>query len=271
MNRLRSALLGLCLWPASVQAGANCEAAVMPPEKVAAAAETALRTVAALEARDAAVALVARIGRDLSEHGLVYSHAGLAVRDHANGRWTVVHLLNECGSHRSGLYAQGLVNFFSDDLVNQDARIVWLHPEHATRLAAHLRAVDANPLYQPAYNLIARPGSRDYQNSTAWVLETLAATLPEAGDVRNRQQAWAIASRSGFRADTIHIPYSKRVLGGLFGSNVAFTDHSVGTRLSGDYPVVTVRSILRWIDERDLDATQMEWRGGRLMEMPGAG
>ena len=57
-------------------------------------------------------------------------------------------------------------------------------------------------------------------------------------------QAWAIASRSGFRADTIHIPYSKRVLGGLFGSNVAFTDHSVGTRLSGDYPVVTVRSIL---------------------------
>jgi len=271
MSRVRVALLCLCLWPAFGHAGANCEAMAMPPEKVAAAAETALRTAHALDERDAPVALVARVGRDLSEHGLVYSHAGFAVRDHADGRWTVVHLLNECGSHRSGLYAQGLVNFFSDDLVNQDARIVWLRPAHARRLADHLRAVHANPLYQPAYNLIARPGSRDYQNSTAWVLETLAATLPEAGDVRSRQQAWAIASRDGFRADTIHIPYSKRVLGGLFGSNVAFTDHPVGTRLSGDYPVVTVRAILRWIDERGYDAAQMEWRGGMLQPSPGPG
>ena len=271
MSRVRTALLCLCLWPALAQAGANCEAMTMAPEKVAAAAETALRTARALDEHEAPVALVARVGRDLSEHGLVYSHAGFAVRDHADGRWTVVHLLNECGSHRSGLYAQGLVNFFSDDLVNQDARIVWLQPAHARRLAEHLRTVQANPLYLPAYSLIARPGSRDYQNSTAWVLETLAATLPDAGDVRSRQQAWAIASGDGFRADTIHIPYSKRVLGGLFGSNVAFTDHSVGTRLSGNYPVVTVRSILRWIDERNLDDAQMEWRGGRLLSRPGPG
>ena len=61
------------------------------------------------------------------------------------------------------------------------------------------------------------------------------------------------------------------MLGGLFGSNVAFTDHSVGTRLSGSYPVVTVRSILRWIDERNLDDAQMEWRGGRLLSRPGPG
>jgi len=271
MSRMRAALLCLCLWPALAHAGANCEAMVMPPEKVAAVAETALRTARALDERDAPVALVARIGRDLSEHGLVYSHAGFAVRDHADGRWTVIHLLNECGSHRSGLYAQGLVNFFSDDLVNQDARIVWLQPAHASRLADHLRTLPANPLYQPAYNLIARPGSGDYQNSTAWVLETLAATLPDAGSVRSRQRAWAIASGDGFRADTIHIPYSKRVLGGLFGSNIAFTDHGIGTRLSGDYPVVTVRSILRWIDERGYDAAQMEWRNGALQSSPGPG
>ena len=271
MSRVRTALLCLCLWPAFALAGANCEAVVMPPAKVAAAAETALRTARALDERDAPVALVARIGRDLSEHGLVYSHAGFAVRDHADGRWTVVHLLNECGSDRSGLYAQGLVNFFSDDLVNQDARIVWLQPAHAQRLADHLHALHANPLYQPAYNLIARPGSRDYQNSTAWVLETLAATLPPGGDLRDRRAAWSLAASDGFRADTIHLPYSKRVLGGLFGSNVAFTDHGVGTRLSGDYPVVTVRSILRWIDERNLDDAQMEWRGGRLLSRPGPG
>jgi len=272
VTRLFAGLLALLgLLPIRVEAGTNCEAVRMPPAKVAAAAETALRTATALDHADAPVALVARIGRDLSEHGLVYSHAGFAVRDHADGRWTVVHLLNECGSHRSGLYAQGLVNFFSDDLVNQDARIVWLQPDHARRLADHLRALPANALYQPSYNLIARPGSRDYQNSTAWVLETLAATLPSAGDIRDRQGAWRVAARNGFRADTIHIPYSKRVLGGLFGSNVAFTDHGVGTRLSGDYPVVTVRSILRWLDERGHAETQMEWRGGALQARPGPG
>lgn len=271
MKRALAALLVACLWPASIRAGTNCEARVMPPTKVAAAAETALRTARALDERDAPVALVARVGRDLSGHGLVYSHAGFAVRDHADGRWSVVHLLNECGSHRSGLYAQGLVNFFSDDLVNQDARIVWLQPAHAQRLADHLRALPSNPLYQPDYNLIARPGSRDYQNSTAWVLETLAATLPAASDARSRAQAWAIADRGGFRPDTIHIPYSKRVLGGLFGSNVAFTDHTVGTRLSGHYPVVTVRAILRWLDERGHAQAQVEWRAGRLQASPGPG
>lgn len=270
--RWASVCLLLALWwPVAADAGANCEAMQMPAEKVAAAAESALRTADALDRRDAPVALVARVGRDLSAHGLVYSHAGFAVRDHADGRWTVVHLLNECGSHRSGLYAQGLVDFFADDLVNQDARILWLAPAHAQRLAAHLLAVESNTLFQPKYNLIARPGSREYQNSTAWVLETLAATAPAAGDVRSRRRAHAFATQTGFRPDIIHIPYSQRVLGGLFGSNVAFTDHSVSTRLSGEYPVVTVRSILRWVEKMDPQSAQLEWRNGILLARPGPG
>lgn len=262
-------LLAALLWPALAHAGTDCDATTLPPEKVAAAAETALRTVQALDERDAPVALVARVGQDLSAHGLVYSHAGFAVRDHPDGRWTVVHLLNECGSHRSGLYAQGLVDFFSDDLVNQDARIAWLDPAHARRLAAHLLALPANPLFQPRYNLIARPGSRDYQNSTGWVLETLAATLPGHALARNRQQAHMQALRTGFRADIIRIAYTKRIVGGLFGSNVAFTDHALATRLSGDYPVVTVRAILRWLEVRDPQSVQLEWRNGVQQARPG--
>lgn len=264
-------VLAICLVPLRIEAGANCDAAPVAAEKVAAAAETALRTAAALDRNDAPVAVVARVGTDLSRHGLVYSHAGFAVRDHAQGPWTVVHLLNECGGPRSGLYEHGLVNFFADELVNQDARIVWLQPAHAERLAAHLRALPSNPLFQPDYNLIARPGSRRYQNSTAWVLETLAATLPAAGDIRDRQRAHALAVGQGFRADRIHVPYSKRLLGGLFGGNVVFTDHDLGTRLAGDYPVVTVRSILRWLERSDLAASQAEWRGGRPMARPGPG
>lgn len=243
----------------------------MSPAKVAAAAETAMHTVAALDEADAPVALVARVGTDLSKHGLVYSHVGFVLRDHPDGRWTVLHLLNACGTDRSALHAQGLVNFFADDLVNQDARIVWLQPALAQRLASQLRALPRNALHQPHYNVIARPGSRDYQNSTAWVLETLAAALPEAGTLHDRGHAYAYAEHDDFQPDRIHIAYSKRILGGLFSANAAFTDHPVGTRLSGDYPVITVRSILRYLQARGYAVQQREWRNGRLQSRPGPG
>jgi len=266
-----SLLLFGVLLPGAAQAGGGCDPQPLPPARIADAAATALRTIEALDAHDAPVAMVARIGQDLSAHGLVYSHAGFVVRDHAGGRWSVVHLLNTCGGHASGLYVQGLVNFFADDLVNQDARIVWLQPAHAARLAAHLADLPDASLFQPRYNLIARPDSAQYQNSTSWVLETLAATHPASGDVRDRRIGYAQALATGFEPDVVRIAYTRRVAGGLFGSNVDFTDHPVATRLSGRYPVVTVRAILAWLDAGGFVQAQMEWRGGMLQTRPGPG
>jgi hypothetical protein len=269
---LASIFLAFALLPTPGHAGTQCNGGEVAPAKVAAAAETALRVAAALDEVDAPVALVARVGTDLSEYGLVYSHVGFAVRDLGDGRrWTVLHLLNTCGTDRSALHAQGLVNFFADDLVNQDARIVWLQPELAQRLAAHLRALPRNALHQSKYNVIARPGSRDYQNSTAWALETIAATLPAAGGAADRRNAYAYAAHDGFQPDRIRIAYSKRILGGLFSANAAFTDHPVGTRLSGDYPVVTVRSILRYLQAQGYATQQREWRNGQLQTRLGPG
>jgi len=263
-------LAAMLLLPPSAAAGTRCENLVIGADRLAAAAQTALTVADALDRRDAPLALVARVGTDLSAQGLVYSHVGFVVRDHAAGRWTAVHLLNECGSDRSGLYAQGLVNFFADDLVNQDARIVWLEPALAQRLADRLRALPQQSLHQPRYNLIARPGSAGYQNSTAWVLETLGAALADDAAGANRAQAYRAAERDGFRPDRIRIPYSKRVLGGLFGGNVAFTDHPVATRLGGDYPVVTVRAIVEYLERSGRVQAQQEWRRGRPMERLGA-
>ena len=269
---LRLWLLALCLAGpfSAARAGTQCEIQPATPHKLADATATAMRVVVALEEANAPVALVARVGTDLSRQGLVYSHIGFALRDHADGRWTVLHLLNDCGTAHSALYAQGMVNFFADDLVNQDARIVWLQPALAQRLADHLRALPRNALHEPAYNLIARPGSGQSQNSTAWVLETIAssASTPELDD---RLMAYAWAQRDGFRPDFVHIAYAKRVLGGLFGANTLFTDHSVATRLSGDYPVVTVRSIFNYLQDRGYAMREREWRGGKLQARPGPG
>jgi hypothetical protein len=264
------AALLLCASP-KARAGTDCKARTMPPDHIAHAAATALTVVAALDEVDAPVALVSRVGTDLSKHGLRYSHAGFAVRDHPDGRWTVVHLLNDCSSDGSGLYTQGLVNFFADDLVNQDARITWLQPEIAQRLSKQLLAIPGDPLYTPHYNLIARPDSTRYQNSTSWVLEHIAAAIPPKAFIRTRTAAYQQALANGFEPGRIHIPYTKRIMGGLFAANLVFTDHSVATRLGGDYPVVTVRSILEWVQQSGIAAQEREWRLGRLLTTPGPG
>ena len=76
------------------------------------------------------VVLIARVGQDLSQYGLRYSHLGIAYRDDAaltgRGAWRVVHKLNQCGSERSMLYRQGLAEFFGDGLYAHEAGIVVL-------------------------------------------------------------------------------------------------------------------------------------------------
>lgn len=252
------------------RAGGDCSERHVDPLDVATAADSALRVVDALEREDRRVALIARVGTDLSQHGLVYSHAGFVLRDHADGRWSVLHLLNECGSDRSGIYVDGLVNFFADELLRQDVRIVWFDPAFETQLVQWIDSNGATRLHHPRYNLIARPGSDASQNSTAWVAEMLGAAVLTPAPVRDRTAAYRAVAVDGFTPDTIHVTYGKRLLGGLFSANTDFTDHSIGTRLSGDYPVVTVRAILRYLQRGHADL-QREWRGGRWQDEPGPG
>ena len=266
---IRGVLLVAMLAMPPAHAGTACVDQAPSAESIARAAASALRVRDVLEAEDAPVALLARAGTDLSKYGLHYSHAAFVVRDHPAGRWTVVHLLNECGTDRSSLYAQGLVNYFADHLVTQDARIAWLPPELADRLARDLTGANVGALHDRGYNVIARPDSRRTQNSTAWILEMLAVAYLPPDVAVDRVRAQGIAEGTGHAPDRIRIPYSKRVLGGLFSANTDFTDHPVATRLSGDYPVVTVRSILRWLQANGLERKAWEWRDGRESATPG--
>jgi len=249
-------------------AGTQCSEKTASPRAIATAAESAQRVLQQLERRDAPVAMLARHGTDLKKYGLHYSHVGFVVRDHPDGRWTVVHLLNQCGSQHSDIYAQGLVNFFLDDLQSQDTRIVWLKPELAERMSVLLNT-KAKSVFNPDYNVIARYDSKQYQNSTAWVLDMLSAAQLPVSSIPKRINAQALEKAQGFSPDVIHIDYTQRILGGLFSANTVFTDHSVGARLSGEYKVVTVRSIFRYLEQLDAIKQQWEWRGGREALAPG--
>ena len=102
------------------QAGRTCQEAKRDPVTVQKALQLALHAREALDASGAEIALVGRVGRDMSKHGLRYSHMAFALRDHPTGRWYLTHMLNQCGTDVSALYDEGLGNFFLDDVFTFD-------------------------------------------------------------------------------------------------------------------------------------------------------
>ena len=205
-----------------------------------------------LDQRGVRVALVARMGTDLSKHGLRYSHLGIAHRDGDSG-WRIVHLLSACETSTSALHEDGLGRFFMDDVVDFEALIIRLPPALEQSVQAMVHSGDAATMHQPRYNVISNPNRLDYQNCNHWVLDVLAGAATGTLDRSSVQQTALYAS---YAADTIRIPYTKRVVGGLFSKTAVFGDHSLGARVSGKYPVVTVRSVVRFLEESDLLVAQ---------------
>lgn len=241
----------LALTLSSAEAGQNCAVRAATPDILQQSSSAAERSYRALEERGGQVALIARVGQDLSRFGLRYSHVGFVLRDHPDGRWTVLHLLNTCGTDASGVYAEGLLDFFLDGMVSYDSHIVWLQPDFAASLTRVLEGTQPVQLHDPDYNVIARWNSDRTQNSTAWVLALLGAALAEP-QARTAQEAIQQTAAAGFEPTVLRIGYGERLAGELFSANARFTDHPVAARLSGRYPVVTVRSIFEWLRRAEL-------------------
>ncbi len=239
-------------------AGQRCDQQLATPQANMLAAEAAANAIAALNARQRPIALIARIGQDLSAQGLLYSHVGFVIAD-SNAAlrkdWHVTHLLNDCGSDRGALYREGMLNFFLDSPLSYQSKLVFLRPDLEQQLLSALTAHHGKAVFEPRYSVIAKPYSKSRQNSTAWVLEVIAAASGQAVD--SRTEASTILRQQRYQADTIRIPYRMRVLGGLTRANAVFTDHSLGTRLSGAYPVSTVHSVFRHLRENNLSKSEV--------------
>lgn len=217
------------------------------------------KTLAALDASGAQVALVTRAGQDLSKYNLRYSHMAFAWRDHPKGRWLVVHELNRCGTAQSALYDQGLGNFFLDDLFAYESTIVIPSASSQARIAAVLLGTVPGRMHEARYNMLAYAFSTAYQNSNQWVLETYAASMSELPvDTRAQAQSWLM--RSGYRPITVHVPGPTRLGARLFKANIAFDDHPFERRMAGQIDTVTVESVTRFIRRHDLEAREIEVR-----------
>lgn len=247
-------------------AGQNCVQTPLSGEQLIAAAATASDVQDTLIKANRPVALLARVGNDLSEHGLYFSHVAVVLRSHESGPWRVWHLLNTCGTDDAGLYVEGLFDYYARHLTSQNTKLLLLQPELEAKLQRAIDSGQARRLFQPHYNVIAPPGKLRSQNSTAYILELLAAA--EQGDVnRDRDAIWQTL-KPAFQPDVLNIAYSKRIMGGLFSANADFSDHPVATRLRGEYPVVTVHAIMRYLDQHGLATKAFVIHDGQVTESP---
>ncbi|MGZ3183827.1 MAG: DUF2145 domain-containing protein [Telluria sp.] len=248
MKRLALAL-ALALAAMEADAGTACESGPLRADEIRAGMDLAARVRDALENSGAEVALVGRAGQDLSNYHLAWSHMAIAWRDHPDGRWLVVHELNDCGTDASALYAEGLGNFFLDHMFRYEALIVLPSAEDQRRIALALAGRTPAALHEAHYNMVSYAWSTRYQNSNQWVLETYAAALAPRADTRERAQGWLRAE--GYLPATLHIPALTRLGARMFRANVAFDDHPFDRRMAGQIDTVTVESVQRFVHARD--------------------
>ncbi|MBS0308771.1 MAG: DUF2145 domain-containing protein, partial [Proteobacteria bacterium] len=256
VRAVHALLLASMFWLPLAHAGRPCGETEPKAETVMQALELAQKTKAALEASDAQVALIARVGQDLSRYGLRYSHVAYVWRDHPQGRWMVVHELNQCGTAQSGLFNEGLGNFFMDDLFAYDTLIVIPSTATQQRIARLLADHTAAALHDAHYNMLAYAYSTRYQNSNQWLLEVLAAAY-SSEPITNREQAQSWLKLAGYQPITIAIPAMTRLGGRMFRANIAFDDHPFDRRMADQIDTVTVDSVLRFVDQREKKARRI--------------
>ncbi len=246
----RAALIALVLagFAAAAHAGRSCENHPPTTDAVRRSMLLAEHTAQQLDRSGAQVVLLARIGQDLSEYRVRYSHLGLAYRD--GDKWRVAHKLNQCGTANGSIYRQGLGEFFLDDLYEYEAAIV-PQPELQAKLLPALKDnARLAQLNTPAYSMVAYPWAQTYQQSNQWALETLAMTQEAAAQTRERAQAWL--QLKDYRPTTLRISALKRLGGRLSAANVAFDDHPHEKRFSDRIETVTVDSVFAWLKRSGL-------------------
>jgi hypothetical protein len=236
-------------WPSV--AGTRCSQLEPNAETIANAARAAELTLRTLEQTNAEAVILARVGSDISEYGLRYTHAAFAFRDHPKGRWLVRHLLNECATDRSGIYDQGLFNFFLDDLYAYEALIIVPSRNLQDRLKGLVLSSAALVLHQPKYSMIASPFDTRYQNSNQWLLEMIALAQAPAGLPISRPLAQELLRSAGYRPSQVSISPFKALGASILRANVRFDDHSSREREIGRYDVVSVRSVKDYLIEKN--------------------
>lgn len=217
---------------------------------------------AALDASGEDTVLISRSGLDLSDFGLRYSHAGVALRNPQTGQWQVRQLYYACDEQAPRLYDQGLAGFVmgSERPRLGFLSIVRLPPAAAQALrAAALDTPAALQLLTGRYSANAYAWSLRYQNCNQWVLELMArawGALPAGPDLRERAQRWL--RLAGYEPEPVRVPSHRLMFAASFVPLVHLDDHPEDDRFALRLKVsvpATLESFVRarWPDSQRLE------------------
>jgi len=187
-----------------------------------------------LERSGGKVALISRAGTDLSRFNLLYSHAGVALRNDAGrgGAWTVRQLYYACDDARPHLFDQGLSGFAlgADAPAKGHVSLLFLPDEEGAQLERAARDKRlALALLAGEYSANAYAYATRYQNCNQWVAELLAgawgAVGAEGGRVREQAQDWLRAQ--GYVPGPVRVPGHMLMFAAQFVPLVHVDDHPV--------------------------------------------
>jgi hypothetical protein len=186
-----------------------------------------------------------------------YTHAGLAYRNHPAGKWTIVHLLNDCGK-TSSIYAQSMMKFFMDDPYAY--RTVIGIPSMAMQNQLETIIVQRNMakalFNNSVYSSVSNPFNTQRQNSNEYILDTLVlAYAYEQGttDLFTREQAkdYLLAQdlKKHVMAEQVKVKgfESLGMALGFGPKNATLEDHPRGERKKGRVNMVSVGTLLEFL------------------------
>lgn len=253
----------ILLVPTLAHAGRSCEEQPISLTTLQKALGTAQIVQAKLNESGSDIALIGRIGKDLSQYHLRYSHVGIAFRDSHDQAWQVMELLNQCGTADSDLWADGLGNFFLDDVFSFDSIVLIPPPDIRQRLMDRLHdQAQLLKFHEKKYNMLAYSFSTKYQNSNQWVLENLAVAESTVTPISTREQAQTWLQSAAYVPSELKLGPLTRLGGRMFKVNIAFDDHPNELRFSNRIQVVTVDSIIDFLRKRN--------EGWQMIEIAGA-
>ena len=250
---LALAACALAVLPQQAWAGRTCDDKPQRVEALTKGLELAARTVKRLDESGQQVVLLARVGQDLSEYGLRYSHFGFAYKD--GDTWRIVHKLNQCGTDRASVFREGVGDFFLDAPHDYIAGVMTLKEDVQQRLLPVLKEPYlAAGVHTRAYSMLAYPWATEYQQSNQWAIETLAVAMGARDGTRKGAQRWL--KDQGYEPTELHLSTFKRLGARMTTANISFDDHPNHLRFSSRIRTVTVDSVMAWLQRSGLGEAQ---------------
>lgn len=268
MFRFLATAAGLLLVVVPAQADGECPVVRMGEEGKRKGKELAALTRTYLQESDARVALLGRAGSSAPQERFAarigfwnYTHGGLVYRDHPDGEWLAVHLINTCGT-KSQVMVHSLEEFFMDN--PYEYRTVAAIPSLPMQAALASLVLEQDAargfLNNNVYSSISWPFSLETQNSNEYVLDLFAAALAamEEKPILSREHAkeYFLSSehRDKYTPELVRVGFIEAFGAsiGLGPDNATLEDHTAAERAAGEYQFVSVGSLIQFLQNLDM-------------------